>query len=189
MFGLVFLFLRHSEQGDGKAGQAGAQAPLQETGHHLRAEDWEPEISCEHLQYNACKSGMRGVPQPAAPPMEQLYICQWVFLPRLRFLLQINLRSILQPWLTFCAWEGITGWHPKFSRVYPTQSLTVRWCPLPGWYSIQQGPAGGPRARASVFRVKNSTFSSRMNPVSFDKENLNDQVLSVPITPYRQKQP
>lgn len=68
MFGLVFLFLRHSEQGDGKAGQAGAQAPLQETGHHLRAEDWGPEISCEHLQYNACKSGMRGGPTASSTP-------------------------------------------------------------------------------------------------------------------------
>lgn len=60
VFGLVFLFLRHTGQGDGKVGQAGTQAPLQETGHHLRAEGWGPEISCEHLQYNACKSGMRG---------------------------------------------------------------------------------------------------------------------------------
>lgn len=84
---------------------------------------------------------------------------------------------------------GGTSWRPKFSRVYPTQRLTARWSLLPGWYSIQQGPAGGLRARASVFSNKNSTFSSRMNPVSFDIENLNDQVLSVPISPYRQKQP
>lgn len=59
--GVFFVFfLRHTGQGDGKAGQAGTQTPLQETGHRLRAEDWGPKVSCEHLQYNACKSGMRG---------------------------------------------------------------------------------------------------------------------------------
>lgn len=51
---------------------------LQETGHHLRAEDWGPESSCEHLQRNACKSGMWGSHSQQHPRMEQLYICQWV---------------------------------------------------------------------------------------------------------------
>lgn len=41
-FCFAVLFLCHTGQGVGKAGQAGAQAPLQETGHHLRAEDWGP---------------------------------------------------------------------------------------------------------------------------------------------------
>lgn len=50
-----------------------------------------------------------GVPQPAAPPDGTTVHCQWVFSTRLRFLLQINLRSILQHWLTFCAWEGAAG--------------------------------------------------------------------------------
>lgn len=152
-----FVFLCHTEQGDGKAGQTGTQAPLQETGHHLRAEDWGPEISCEHLQCNACKSGMRGSHSQQHPLMEQLYICQWVFLPRLRFLLQINLRSILQPWLTFCAWEGVAGVLSPAGFVLPKAWLPDGHLCL-GWHSIQQSLPGDLRAGTSVFRDKKQHF-------------------------------
>lgn len=64
VFGLSCWFSWHTEQG---GGQAVPQAPLQETGHHLRAEGWGPEISCEHLQCNACKSGMGGPTASSTP--------------------------------------------------------------------------------------------------------------------------
>lgn len=93
--------------------------------------DWGPEISCEHLQHNACKSGMWGSHSQQHPLMEQLYICQWVFPTRLRFLLQINLRSILQRWLSLLCLGGSRR-RPQSIRVCPTQSLAARWSPLPG---------------------------------------------------------